>query len=193
MEQLIAYIRQFVELTDEEISLIAQKTVIRNYPKGHFIVVNGEISHYENFVISGCLRTFTLDSRGQEHIVRFAFNNWWAGDLESFIYQIPAKYNVQCIENSVIARISYSHLEELYEQVPKMERFFRIVIQRAFAACQDRITDNLSLSAKERYQLFRHQYPLLEQKVPQYMVASYLGISKEFLSKIRGEIVCENI
>ena len=129
---------------------------------------------------------FILDNDGQELIVMFAIENWWTGDLGSFITQTPADYNVQCLENCVLAQVSYEDLQQLYLQVPKLERFFRIIIQRAFVAAQKRLINNLSLSAKERYLQFREEYPQVEQRVPQYMIASYLGITKEFLSKIRS-------
>jgi CRP-like cAMP-binding protein len=191
MELLINYILRYVALSEEEQIIFLQKVTIRKYLKGHFVVQSGEICQYESFVISGCLKTFLIDDNGREHIACFAVDNWWAGDLGSFINQSPANYNVQCLENSVIARISYHGLEDLYERIPKLERFFRINIQRAFVASQKRVIDNFSMSAKDRYLEFRRQYPNIEQRVPQYMIASYLGITKEFLSKIRQEAVYE--
>jgi len=116
----------------------------------------------------------------------FAVEGWWTADLGSFIMQTPADYNVQCLENCILAQINYEELEQLYLQVPKLERFFRIIIQKAYVATQKRVINNLSLTARERYFKFREEYPELEQRVPQYMIASYLGITKEFLSKIRS-------
>ena len=121
----------------------------------------------------------------------FAIENWWTADLGSFITQTPADYNVQCLENSVLAQLSYEDLRQLYLQIPKLERFFRIIIQKAYVASQKRLINNLSLPAKERYLQFREQYPQIEQRVPQYMIASYLGITKEFLSKIRSQLITE--
>ena len=111
-----------------------------------------------------------------------------AGNLQPFldyVTQAPADLNVQCLEDSELIQISYSDLQPLYIEIPKLERFFRIIVQRGFVAAQKRIVNNLSLPAMERYLQFRKQYPPVEQRVPQYMVASYLGITKEFLSKIR--------
>jgi len=136
-------------------------------------------------------QNFYIDNEGQEHIVMFAIENWWTADLGSFIEQSPADYNVQCLEKSVLAQLSYDDLEQLYLQIPKLERFFRIIIQKAYVATQKRLINNLSLPAKERYLQFLDQYPLIEQRVPQYMIASYLGITKEFLSKIRSQITAE--
>jgi CRP-like cAMP-binding protein len=118
----------------------------------------------------------------------FAIENWWAADLGSFLTQSPSSYNILCLEPCELAQISFSDLEELYIAMPKMERFFRIIIQKAYVAAQDRIVNNFSLPAKERYINFRERYPDIDQRVPQYMIASYLGITKEFLSKIRQQL-----
>ena len=121
----------------------------------------------------------------------FAIENWWTADLGSFLTQTPAHYNVQCLENTKVIQFSHTNLENLYLQVPKMERFFRIILQRAYVASERRLVRSYSLTAKERYLKFRQDYPLIEQRVPQYMIASYLGITKEFLSKIRNQLILE--
>lgn len=190
-EALLRYIGQHIDLTQEERSIVLSHFKYRRYLKGQFVVQHGDICKYENFVISGCLKTFYVDYGGQEHIVMFAVENWWTGDLGSFITQSPADFNVQCLENTEVAQISYENLENLYIQIPKFERFFRIIIQKAFVASQKRVIGNFSLSAKEKYLRFRDQYPEIEQRVPQYMIASYLGITKEFLSKIRNQLISE--
>ena len=185
------YIAQFVQLTSEEQSILESKIKIRKYLKGQFVVQNGDICKYENFVLSGCLKTFYIDNDGQEHIVMFAIENWWTADMSSFITQTPSDYNIQCLENSVLAQIYYEDIEQLYMQIPKLERFFRIIIQKAYISSQKRLINNFSLPAKERYLQFREKYPQIEQRVPQYMIASYLGITKEFLSKIRSQLITE--
>ena len=188
---LFNYLNKYVSLTVEEETVLTSKIRIRTYNKGQFVVQNGDICRYESFVLYGSLKTFYIDNEGQEHIVMFAIENWWTADLGSFIEQSPADYNVQCLEKSVLAQLSYDDLEQLYLQIPKLERFFRIIIQKAYVATQKRLINNLSLPAKERYLQFLDQYPLIEQRVPQYMIASYLGITKEFLSKIRSQITAE--
>lgn len=188
LKLLFDYIAQFVQLNSEEQSILESKVKIRKYLKGQFVVQNGDICKYENFVLSGCLKTFYIDNDGQEHIVMFAVENWWTADMSSFITQTPSDYNIQCLENSVLAQIYYQDLEQLYVQIPKLERFFRIIIQKAYISSQKRLINNFSLPAKERYLQFREKYPQIEQRVPQYMIASYLGITKEFLSKIRSQV-----
>lgn len=188
---LLEYINQHVHLTSEEQTIVLQKFRVRKFLKNQFVVQNGDICHYENFVISGCLKAFYIDDNGEEHVVFFAVENWWMTDLGSFITQTPAQLNVQCLENSILAQIHYNDLQQLYSEVPKLERFFRLIIQNAFVAAQKRVIDNFSLSATERYLKFRDRYPNIEQRVPQYLIASYIGITKEFLSKIRSQIIMQ--
>jgi CRP-like cAMP-binding protein len=185
---LLSYINNFIVLSDEEQKILLEAFVFRKYLKGQFIVQQGDICRYENFVNKGCLKTFFVDKEGQEHIVMFAIENWWTSDMGSFISRSPANYNVQCIEDTDVFQITHEKLEELYLKVPKMERFFRIIIQRAYIALEKRIISSFSMTAGERYILFREQYPQIEQRVPNYMIASYLGVTKEFLSKIRNQL-----
>jgi CRP-like cAMP-binding protein len=192
IKKLLDYIKQHISLTDNEESILIASVREKKYLKGEFVVRNGEINKYENFVLSGCLKTFYIDNGGQEHIVMFAVENWWTADLGSFITQTPADLNVQCVEDSELVQIHFNDLEQLYHDIPKLERFFRIIIQKAFVAAQKRIFNNFSLPAAERYLQFRKEYPKIEQRVPQYMIASYLGITKEFLSKIRSQITSQS-
>jgi len=188
---LIEYISRYVNLTQDEINLLLEYITHRKYLKGQYVIQQGDICRFESFVIKGCLKTFYVDNEGQEHVVLFAIENWWTADLGSFLTQKPADYNVQCIENTEVIQFSFDKLELLYQKIPKLERFFRIIIQKAFVASEKRIIRNFSLSAKERYIEFKNTYPQIEQRVPQYLIASYLGITKEFLSKIRGQIIAE--
>jgi len=183
------YIKQFIELTPVEEDYILAKVKIKKYLKGQFVVKNGEVCRYENFVLSGCLKTFYIDNDGHEHVIMFAIENWWTADLGSFITQTAADLNVQCIENSELVQIHHKDLQQLYLEIPKLERFFRIIIQKAFVAAQKRIVNNFSLPAMERYLQFREHYSQIEQRVPQYMIASYLGIKRETLSRLRKQMV----
>jgi CRP-like cAMP-binding protein len=191
IQQLLDYIAKYVTLIPEEEKILLSKVKTRKFLKGQFVVQQGDVCKTENFVLSGCLKTFHMDHEGQEHVVMLAIENWWTSDLGSYIHQTPADFNVQCLENSEVAQILYEDLEQLFIEIPKLERFFRIIIQKAFAASQKRIVNNFSLPAKERYLKFREQYPQIEQRVPQYMIASYLGMTKEFLSKIRSQLIEE--
>lgn len=191
VQPLLSYISRYIHLNPEDESLLLSKIKYRKYLKGQYVVQQGDICRYESFVLSGCLKTFYTDPEGQEHIVMFAVENWWTADLGSFITQHPADYHIQCLENTELAQISYEDLGQLYHEIPQLERFFRIIIQKAYVASQKRLVNNFSLTAKERYLNFRSDYPQIEQRVPQYMIASYLGITKEFLSKIRNQLIQE--
>lgn len=186
---LLDYINKYINLTVEEEALLFSKVVQRNYLKDQYIVQQGDICKSANFIISGCTKTFYMDKEGQEHIVMFSIEDWWTSDLGSFITQTPADFNVQCIENTQLIQFAFDNLEELYAEIPKLERLFRKIVELAFVASQKRIIRNFSLTAKERYQIFKDTYPKIEQRVPQYMIASYLGITKEFLSKIKSQII----
>jgi len=184
---LLKYISNHITLTPEEEELLLSKVRVRKFLKGQYVLQSGDICKYINFMISGTLKSFHMDNKGNEHILAFAIENWWIGDLGSFTAQKPADYTIQCIENCELAQLSYDDLQILYTEIPQLERFFRIIIQRAYVYFQRRIIDNLSLTAKEKYLNFIKQYPLFEQRVPQYMIASYLGFTPEFLSNIRKE------
>jgi len=190
-KQLLTYINKHVSLTDEETSLLLSKINFRKYLKGQYIVQQGDVCKNSSFVISGCTKMFYMDNDGQEHIVMFSIKDWWSSDLGSYISQTPSDYNIQCLENTEVYQFSNHSQEELFQEIPKLERFFRIIIEKALVASQKRIVRNFSLTAKERYLIFRELYPTMEQRIPQYMIASYLGITKEFLSKIKGQLILE--
>lgn len=188
---LLDYIKKYTDLTSEEEILLLSKINIRTYLKNQYIVQQGDVCKSINFIITGCTKTFYMNTEGQEHIVMFSIEDWWTSDLGSFITQKPADFNVQCIENTQLIQFSYDNLEELYREIPKFERLFRKIVERAFVASQKRIIRNFSLDAKERYKIFKTTYPKIDQRVPQYMIASYLGITKEFLSKIKSQLISE--
>ncbi|OUR95075.1 hypothetical protein A9Q87_00600 [Flavobacteriales bacterium 34_180_T64] len=184
----INFINKYVDLNEIEEKQILEKAKIRKYLKGQYVVQQGDICKHSGFVISGCTRTFYVDDNGEEHIVMFSIENWWASEIGSFVSQKPSDYNVQCIENTELIQLSFEDQELLFRDIPKLERFFRLILEQAFVASQKRIVSSFSLSAKEQYIQFTKQYPEIEKRIPQYMVASYLGISKEFLSKIKNEL-----
>ena len=188
----LEYIHKFISLTDEEENMLRSKIVNRNYLKDQYIAQQGDICRSVNFIISGCTKTFYIDKEGQEHIVMFSIEDWWTSDMGSFISQTEADFNVQCVENTELIMFHRDIIEKLYEEIPKLERFFRQIVERALVASQKRIVRSFSLTARERYLYFKNQYPEIEKRIPQYMIASYLGITKEFLSKIKSQITLES-
>ncbi len=192
MNVFFEYLKRYIHLTEKEEAFINSKLRYRTYLKRQYIVQAGDVCKYQTYIVAGKVRTFCLDDDGNEHIISFGIENWWVGDLKSFISQTPAEADVQCLSKTEVIQISHVDLEELYKEVPKMERLFRLIIQNAYVNSQKRILRNYSLSAKERYLLFQEEYPQIVQRVPQYMIASYLGITKEFLSTIRSQILKES-
>ena len=138
--------------------------------------------------MNGCLRGFTIDKDGFEHILNFAPKDWWIGDLYSLLAQRPGIINIEAIEDSEVLLLNREKQEELYYKVPKFERFFRIIIEKSLVAYQQRIIDNLSLTAEERYIKFCKKYPMLINSISQKHIAAYIGITPEFLSKLRKNI-----
>jgi CRP/FNR family transcriptional regulator, anaerobic regulatory protein len=185
---LIESLEKHIPLSAEDKALIIQSVRERKVKKNQFLVHEGAVQKCTNFVNKGSMRTYFIDSSGQEHIVQFAIEGWWISDLQSFIMQVPATFHVQAIEDCEILEMPFENLEMIYEKVPKMERYFRVITQRAFVAFQQRIVQNISMTAEERYLAFKEKYPKIELRIPQRLIASYLGITAEFLSKIKGRI-----
>lgn len=190
-QPLIDYINKTVELTEAEEKTLLSVVRTRRYLKGQYLMQQGDVCSFSAFILNGCTKTFYLDEQGQQHVVMFSIEDWWTSDLASFITQTPSDFNVQCVENTDVVLFPYETHDKLLEEVPILERFFRKIAERAYVASQKRVVRNLSMSAKERYLYFRKQYPLIEQRVPQYLIASYLGITKEFLSKIKSQLIQE--
>ncbi len=191
MEKLLTHITKDINLTEIEEALLISKVKKRTYLKGQYILQAGDICRFQTFIIAGKVRTFYLDNNGNEHIIAFGIENWWVGDICSFATQTPAEFNTQCLEKTTVIQISHKNMERLYLEIPKLERYFRIIIQSAYGSMSKRLVRNHSMSAKERYLLFMNSYPEIAQRVPQYMIASYLGITKEFLSHLRKQIAQE--
>jgi CRP-like cAMP-binding protein len=182
---LIRHLSRCISLEPQEITLLTESFKPRHLKKKDFLLHQGEVSRFETFVNKGCLRAFYINNKGEEHIVQFAVEDWWIGDMYSFLTQTPAMYTIEALEDCELLQIDKNGLEELYLKLPKMERFFRIIIQNAFVASQKRIISAMSQTADERYLAFIEKYPAIEQRIPQYQVAAYLGITPEFLSRIR--------
>ncbi|SMO74376.1 Crp/Fnr family transcriptional regulator [Gracilimonas mengyeensis] len=185
-KKLFTYIGQHISLTEEDKEQIKSSTRIKKVRKHQFVAEQGEVCRYESFVVEGCLRCYHTDEEGKEHVVQFAIEDWWIADLQSFLSQTPANFSVDALEPSVLIQFEHEDLQALYRKIPKLERFFRLIIQKAFIASQNRVVASYSQDAGKRYIEFRNRYPTIEQRVPQYMIASYLGITPEFLSKIRS-------
>lgn len=186
--QLLQYAAKFIELNQEEEDYFLSLFKPRKYLRRQFIVQAGDVCNYESFVVSGCLRSYFIDPSGKVHIVQFAVDNWWISDMESLMTGTPARYNIDALQDSDVLQIDKHNFEELLRRYPKFERMFRLMLSNAFISHQRRIVDNLCLPAKDRYLHFLQKHRSIEQKVPQTQIASYLGMTPEFLSQIRNSL-----
>jgi CRP-like cAMP-binding protein len=152
-----------------------------------FLVQQGEVSRQSAFVLNGCLRGYTIDSNGFEHVLSFAPKDWWIADMYSLLSQKPGNLNIEAMVDTEVVLISKTNQDLMYEKVPKLERFFRIIIEKSLVAYQQRLNDNLSLTANERYMKFCKTYPQLINEIPQKQIAAYIGVTPEFLSKLRAK------
>ncbi|WP_420151576.1 Crp/Fnr family transcriptional regulator [Spirosoma sp.] len=187
-DTILAHVGQFIQLEPDEADYFTSLLKYKLLRKRQYLVQAGDVCRFDSFVLKGCLRTYFVDDRGSEHVVQFAAETWWTGDLYSFLSGSPAAYNTDALEDSELLQIDQPSLDLLFERVPKFERFFRILTQRAFIAAEQRVINTISLTAEERYRHFIDRYPGLDQRVPQHLIASYLGFSPEFLSRIRKQM-----
>ena len=187
--QILHHLKKFIELTESEEQLIIDHLTPRTFKRGEFLTKEGEINRYTNYIVSGAARVYYIDQVGQEHVVQLGISDWWTGDFSSFITQTKGILYTEALEKTEVLSFSYEHLQEVYRQVPAMERFFRLLIQKAYAAFQRRVLESLSMDAEQRYLAFREMYPDMDQPLSQKHIASYLGMSAEFLSKIKKRIV----
>ena len=191
-EQFFVHVRKVISLNRREEDFIASKLHFREFQKGEYIVLAGEVDAHQTFVLSGKVRTYYSDHAGHEHIVAFGIENWWVGDLCSFSNRAPAEFNTECLVSTKVLQINYADMEVLFREVPALERYFRIIVQKAYGHMSKRLVRNHAMLAKDRYKLFLKSYPEIAERYPIYMIASYLGITKEFLSSIRKEIAHEH-
>lgn len=185
-ELLIKSISNYIKLNSEEENLIETFWTEKTLEKGDYLLRNGETCRTDNFVVKGTLKAFYINPKtGKEEILYFAIENWWATDIESFQKQNPSIYNIQAIEKTKLLQIRYNSFQEMLTKIPKLERFFRIILENYLGSLQRRIILNNILDAEQRYSHFLKNYPKISEKVPNYLIASYLGITAEFLSRIR--------
>ena len=168
--------------------MISKFFVPKKLKKKQFLLHEAEVCKKIGFVNSGCLREYTIDNKGSEHIIQFAIEDWWISDPNSFLSGLSSTYNIDALEDSEVLLLEKSAREKLLDSCQKMEKFFRILIEANFVATQRRITDSLSTSAEERYLKFIRTYPKLMEQVSQNHIASYLGITPQSLSRIRKEL-----
>jgi|ERR1051326_1127386 CRP-like cAMP-binding protein len=185
---LRTHIQKRIDLTEEEFALGTTFFTPKKLQEQESLLQEGNICKVIAFVLQGCLRCYTIDDKGEEHVVQFAIEDWWISDLKSFFSGEPSAYNIDALEDSEILLLDKAKREELLLAIPKFERFFRVLGDRHYIATHERILASLSASAEERYLSFLKSYPTLAQRVSQRQIASYLGITSESLSRIRKNL-----
>ncbi len=185
---LHTHIERRIHLSQKECALLNQFFTPKKIKKHQFLLQEGDVCKHLAFVNSGCLRAYTVDHKGEEHIVQFAIEDWWISDLNSYLTGSAATYNIDAVQNSEVLLLEGTARETLLESVPKMERFFRLLLEANIVSSHRRINASLSASAEERYLAFIKTYPLLVEQIPQSQIASYLGITPQSLSRIRKEL-----
>ena len=183
--KLLYYFKKWVDISedDETIILSAFEPVLVKRKKD--LLVPEQVCKYIYFITQGCLRSYYVDDNGAEHIYQIRMDNNWISDLESFFSQRPSKYYIEALEDSQLLRISTERLEQLYDEVPRLERYFRILFQKAYINALERLNATMWESAVERYNDMLKEHPDMFQRVPLVYIASYLGITPESLSRIR--------
>lgn len=189
MNILLDTIAKHVTLTPEEQERVLSATECRTYKSKSILLKEGEVCLYSYFVIKGILRSYTVDENGVEHVVSFASPGWWIADMYSYLSQRPGQLYIETNEESEVILLSKENQERLYEEVPKTERFFRILIENSLVANQQRLIDNLSFTAEARYDKFTKKHPDLIHCLPQKQIASYIGVTPEFFSKMKARLL----
>jgi len=191
METLFQYLehKSGYTLTDEDKILIGNKFRPKKMRRKQYLQQEGDICKYMNFIVKGSARMFSVDEKGHEHIIRLGIEGWWLGDYESYMLQTPTKFHVELLEDSDLLTISKEDIQELIESVPAVREAIKVIDKQSIIATQQRIHAAISLSAEERFESLMKTYPDFLQRFPQGMIASYLGISPETLSRLKKNMV----
>ncbi len=184
-ELLLEKFKEKISLTEAEQDLCKTFFTPKKIRKKQFLLQEGDVCRYVAFVEKGMLRMYTIDEKGSEHIVQFAFEGWWMADQYSLLTNEPSNFSIEALEDSELLLLTRHAEEEMLEKIPKFERYFRLLLQNSLIATQRRLTRTLTLTAEQRYTELIHSCPTIPQRVPQHMMASFLGITPETLSRIR--------
>jgi CRP-like cAMP-binding protein len=190
-QKLIAYINEHASwpLTNEEVLLIETAFQPKKLRKRQYLLQEGEICKYLAFIVKGAVRQYSIDDKGTEHIINFGIENWWIGDRESYTMLTPSAYNIDALEETDLLIITRAEILNLQNKLPAMIEMLRLMDEKNAIANQRRLSSNISNTAEKRYAEFEKCYPEFNQRFPQHLIASYLGITKSSLSRIRGNVL----
>jgi CRP-like cAMP-binding protein len=188
IEPLLHYFEKLIPLNKDERELVREKFRPRLYRKKQYVLQEGDVCSQMNFVVRGCLRMYKIDDTGGTHILQFAAENNWITDLGSFYSAKPSEMAIDSLEDTMVLQIAHDDLLVLYTQTPKFHRIFRVLIENSYVSLQKRLLQTISSTAEDRYQYFIDTYPHLVNRLPQTQIASFLGITPEFLSRLRNKL-----
>jgi CRP/FNR family transcriptional regulator len=183
------YIDSKIVLSQEQSDWIRSLSVVKKNRKYQYLLQEGDICRHHAFVTKGCLRSYSVDSDGMEHIVKFAIENWWVADRDSLMSGEPAKLNIDAVEDCEVVLLTRQHFDLICQQIPAFNNMVNTILQSAYNALQNRVLAIVSLSASEKYEYFLQRYSDLALRIPQSMIASYLGMAPETLSRARNQIM----
>lgn len=185
-DEIDQFVSRYISLTGDERDFFHSLLRHRSLRKKQFLLKEGQVCDFEAFILKGCVRTYYLDKEGTETILLFAVEEWWVSDIISFSERVPSNLFIETVEDTDLLTIDYSAKMQLFEKIPAFERMFRLLLQRSLGVLQQRFYASVSQTAEERYRQFLDKYPHVAQRVPQHQIARYIGVSPEFLSKIRS-------
>lgn len=185
---LYKHITNKVPLKPEEWEFITTQCIPKKVRKKQYVLQAGDKAEFSIFVSKGCLRSYNVDASGEEHIMQFALEGWWIGDLNAFLTNEAATYNIDALEDTEVLLIEQQIMDTLFDKVPMFERYIRLLLQGNYVAMHRRLVSAISTTAEEKYLRMQKQYPDIMQRVPQHMIASYLGLKPETLSRIRKKL-----
>jgi CRP-like cAMP-binding protein len=184
---LATYLVEKGGLTNDELRQVEEMAVPKKIRKRQYLLQEGDISHYIGFVVKGCFRLYGVGKNGEEYSMRFAIENWWISDFDSFQSGLPSKYNIEALEDGELLMIKKEKFEALIETIPNFKKLIEKLTAKNYEAHQNRILSNISETAEEKYDNFIKSYPQIYERIPLHMVASFLGLSRETLSRVRQQ------
>jgi len=188
MQALIDHFKQYIPLNQDELALLEGRISARKIKRKQMILQEGFVCKHYTFVVEGCFKMYGVDDKGYEHNIQFAAEGDWIADIGSFHSKKPSKLFIEAVEPSEIFQIAQPDLYFLYINIPKLDRIFKVIVENKYVELQNRVLQNFSSTAEQRYLSFLEQYPNLANRLPNTQIASYLGITPEFLSKIRRDL-----
>lgn len=189
VDNFLKYLKDKFPVTEAEVEMIRQICTVKKLRKRQYLLQEGETWLKNAFVSKGILRSYRVDDKGHEHVFQFCPENWWTGDPQSYFHETPAQLNIDALEDCEVVLMAKQDYQKTLKAIPAFENFSKVLLERSFVASQTRIHSLISSTAEEKYIAFTQTYPNVLNRVPQHMIASYLGISAETLSRVRNQVV----